>query len=240
MNTTTLTWPPQFTIKKSTRARYAKLKASVRDGLELVVPARFNQKAIPEILETNKVWIERQLAKINVQRKSIDSRALPDEIHLPPLRQHWKVRYVKSDNKKLQILERPNHEVVLLGNIENKNACKILLRTWVRQKADVYLPHRIEHLSEKTGLTFKKVTIRNQRSRWGSCTATKTINLNYKLIFLPLHLSDHIIIHELCHTVHMDHSTRFWRLVAKFDDAWKKHSHEARDGDKYIPLWALE
>ncbi len=100
------------------------------------------------------------------------------------------------------------------------------------------MPLRLAVLSQQTGLDFSSVSIRNQRSRWGSCSTLKAINLSYKLIYLPVPLLDHIMIHELCHTIHMNHSGKFWRLVAQFDPEWKLHCHETRSGDKYIPLWA--
>jgi predicted metal-dependent hydrolase len=233
-----LNWPPEFTLKKSVRARHVRLKASVQHGLELVVPMRFNQKRIPEILEVNKLWIEKQLDKIQQERKDIEAATLPAEIIFPVTGQSWKINYIQSDNKKLQILMRPQQELVLLGNISNKDVCKKLLLSWTLNQAKIYLPLVLQELSEQTRLPFKTVSIRNQRSRWGSCSSEKMINLNYKLLFLPAHLARHIIIHELCHTVHMNHSSKFWRLVSTFDCDWKSNSQDTRRAEKYIPLWA--
>lgn len=233
-------WPPAFTLKKSARARHVKLKASARHGLEVVVPLRFNQKYIPEILETNKAWIEKQLAKIQIELETHDQETLPETISFPIAKEVWKIFYVKSNNKKLQLLVRPQRELVLLGNIDNKETCKKLLLTWTMQQAKNHLPLLLEKISKEINLSFEKVMIRNQRSRWGSCSNKKLINLNFKLLFLPVHLVKHILIHELCHTKQMDHSAKFWRLVSTFDPDWKTHSQEARRGDKFIPLWAQE
>jgi len=238
INYTHLTnWPPLYTLKKSARARYVKLKASVRHGLELVVPLRFNQKHIPEILESNKSWIEKQLAKIREELQTSHLETLPNELILPALNQTWKLIYIKSNNKKVQLLTRPQRELVFLGNIENQSLCKKVLRLWVKDLAKTYLPTRLQDLSEKTQLPYKNIVIRGQRSRWGSCSTQKIINLNYKLLFLSSDLVDHIIIHELCHTIHMNHSAKFWRLVASFDTQWKQHSREVRRAEKHVPTW---
>jgi predicted metal-dependent hydrolase len=239
-NTSLIAWPPQFTLKKSPRSRNVKLKASARHGLELIVPMRFNQKSIPEILETNKAWIEKQLKNIQAELNAIDSQVLPDAITLPSLNQIWKIQYLKSDNKKLRLMTRPQQELVLFGNTEDKNLCKKLLGAWVRKQAKIYLPARLATLSQQTQLDFSNVTIRSQRSRWGSCSTEKAINLNFKLLFLPTQLVDHILIHELCHTKHMNHSGKFWRLVASHDPQWKFHCHETRRADKLVPLWVSE
>jgi predicted metal-dependent hydrolase len=235
-----LSWPPIYTLKKSARTRHIKLKASARYGLELVVPLRFNQKTIPDILETNKQWIEKQLAKIQLELNTLNQQILPSEILLPLLNQSWRILYLKGDSKKLRLLINPNHELILFGNTDDKNNCKKLLNIWVKNQAKTFITERLAYLSQKTGLSYSSSTIRNQRSRWGSCSSNKSINLNFKLLFLPTPLVDHIIIHELCHTIHMNHSGKFWRLVASFDSNWKQHCRDTRQADKLIPAWARE
>ena len=73
---------------------------------------------------------------------------------------------------------------------------------------------RLQHFSKQYGFSYHKLSIRNQKSRWGSCSRKGDISLNYRIIFLPERLADYIIVHELCHTREMNHSKRFWALVA--------------------------
>jgi predicted metal-dependent hydrolase len=240
MTSDIIAWPPAYIIKKHPRARYVKLKTSIKHGLELVVPKRFNQKEIPAILEINKAWIIKQLTKIRAEAEIYKNTALPDEIVFAASNQRWKINYIETASKKLRLLTRPHAELVLFGNIKDKNLGKKLLVTWVKQQAKIFLTMRLQQLSEISGLGYSSISIRNQRSRWGSCTVQKAINLNYKLIFLPSELNDHIILHELCHTVHMNHSASFWRLVAKFDPDWKNHSKETRKADKFMPPWLAD
>ena len=74
---------------------------------------------------------------------------------------------------------------------------------------------RIAHFNKEYGFVFKKISIRNQKTRWGSCSKTGTISFNYKIALLPPQLRDYIIVHELCHVGEMNHSRRFWALVAR-------------------------
>lgn len=85
----------------------------------------------------------------------------------------------------------------------------------LRADAKAYLPARIEELARQCGLRYGKVTIRAARSKWGSCTAQNNISLSLFLMTLPPHLRDYVIIHELCHTVHHNHSAKFHALVDK-------------------------
>lgn len=232
------TWPPAFTVVKSTRVRSVRLKASVRHGLELVVPVRFNHNKIPSILEEHKPWITKNLASIQKQLRALPKQVLPHEIYLPAIDQEWRFHYVASDIKTIRIIRRPKQEIALFGAIENQDLCKQALAVWAKKLGKKYLPERLKEISKRIDLPYASVAIRGQRSRWGSCSADKDINLNYKLLFLPSELVDHILIHELCHTVHLNHSSKFWRLVAKFDPQWKENSRQVRLAEQFVPLWA--
>lgn len=88
----------------------------------------------------------------------------------------------------------------------------------LRAQAKASLPQRVAYFAAKHSLSYGRVTIRAARSKWGSCTAEGNISLSLYLMTLPEHLRDYVIIHELCHTVHHNHSSRFHALVDKLTD----------------------
>lgn len=83
-----------------------------------------------------------------------------------------------------------------------------------KKKSLNFIRERIEVLNNYYKFKFNKISIRNQKTRWGSCSKKASLNFNYKIIFLPLDLADYIIIHELCHLKEFNHSLKFWNLVA--------------------------
>ena len=89
----------------------------------------------------------------------------------------------------------------------------IELHMW--QQAARQLPKRVADLAELHGIEVMRVTVRNQRSRWGSCSRRGTISLNWRLIQTPEQVRDYIILHELAHRRHMNHSQRFWQEVER-------------------------
>lgn len=84
-----------------------------------------------------------------------------------------------------------------------------------KKEALVLVKAKLEYWNEFYGFTYKQVTIRNQSTRWGSCSAKGNLNFHYRILFLPESLVDYLIVHELCHLKAFNHSARFWSLVAK-------------------------
>jgi predicted metal-dependent hydrolase len=91
---------------------------------------------------------------------------------------------------------------------------------------------RLSHFNEYYKLTWNRVAIRNQRRCWGSCSAKKNLNFNYKLLFLPEHLRDYVIVHELCHLTHLHHGKDFWDLVEEQLPNYKELFTELRALDR--------
>ena len=84
-----------------------------------------------------------------------------------------------------------------------------------KEAARALVHRKLEAWNAHYGFTYRKVFIKNQRSRWGSCSRQGNLNFNYRIVQLPEHLSDYLIVHELCHLKEMNHSKRFWDLVAE-------------------------
>ena len=231
-------WPPPYTIIRLKRARHVKVKVSLQKGLEIVVPVQFNEKDMPKLLKINKPWILKKLTQIYQEIREIRTSPLPAQINLAAVRQCWKVRY-KSSSSEITVTSNPKQKTLTLtGKIKNKWECLRHLNTWVEEQAQKSLIAKLKRVSRQTGLPFTDAIIRNQSSRWASCTLSKRIYLNYKLIFLPATLCKHIFIHELCHTVHLNHSKKFWRLVAKHDAHWEKRKEDMQNSEKFLPPFA--
>jgi predicted metal-dependent hydrolase len=128
--------------------------------------------------------------------------------------------------------------LVVAGAVHDPWACRAALQRWLARRASLDLGARLEGMSATTGLFYRRVRIGNQRTRWASCSRTGTISLNQKLLLLPEHLVDYVFIHELCHTVFLDHSRRFWGLVRAWRPDFRQLERELRhDAPRYVPGW---
>ena len=101
-----------------------------------------------------------------------------------------------------------------------------------KEAARALILERLEYFNQFYNLKWNRVAIRNQRRCWGSCSAKGNLNFNYKILFLPSHLADYIIVHELCHLTHLNHGKDFWDLVATQLPKYVDLLHELRALDK--------
>lgn len=100
-----------------------------------------------------------------------------------------------------------------------------------KEAARQLIIERLQHHNQHYNLQWNRVAIRNQRRCWGSCSSKKNLNFNYKILFLPPHLQDYIVVHEMCHLVHLNHGADFWSLVCEKLPSAKQHSRELRHFD---------
>lgn len=126
-----------------------------------------------------------------------------------------------SKNKQQIIVQLPSGKT--LASADVVRAIRDVSLQALRLEAKSYLPKRLEYLAKKYDFEYEKVRFSHASSRWGSCSSTGTISLNIALMKLPFELIDYVLIHELSHTVQMNHSADFWGLVESADPKYKIH-----------------
>ncbi len=105
-------------------------------------------------------------------------------------------------------------------------------KEYAKHKADalIFVTNKIVELNKIYGYNYSKISIKNQKTRWGSCSVRGNLNFNYRIIFLPERLADYIIIHEICHLGQLNHSRNFWNLVARACPDYKQARKELKTG----------
>jgi predicted metal-dependent hydrolase len=231
---------PAHSVRVSTRAKRARLVVTAAEGLVVVVPRGFPVRRVPELLRTHAAWVERALARTAERRGHLDALAdspLPERIELPGVGLLWTVdaRATASAGVRGRL---SGDTLVLSGNVSDRAACHAAMRRAVARAASERLPLQLGGVELETGWSASKVSVRRQRTRWGSCSARGAISLNESLAYLPARLVRYVLVHELAHTRRLDHSPAFWRLVEVHDACWRDARRELREAWRHIPAWA--
>ncbi|MBM3162665.1 MAG: M48 family metallopeptidase [Chlorobi bacterium] len=230
-----------YTLRVSSRAVHPRLKMVPHEGLHVVVPCWYPMKRIEELLFLHRAWIaaaEARIERVNAAMDAACRALLPESIIFHCTGEQWRVSYREQDTcRRVQAIEASGRELVLSGRTSNPDLCRSGLRLWLRRKAGRELLPILHELARGNAFRFEKAAIRMQKSRWGSCSSKGVISLNSNLLFLPYRLSESVMLHELCHTVHLDHSRSFRELLDCHDPLWREHDRELKSAWQYIPRW---
>ncbi|MHB9096718.1 MAG: M48 family metallopeptidase [Syntrophales bacterium] len=229
-----------YRIRTSARAKNVRLQLSAKDGLTVVVPLNFNLRRIPAIVEEKRAWIEthrRQLADSAAAGAPAPGPALPERIELPALGESWEVDYQPAKTRTVGVIADQPGRIVVYGAVHDGDACRRVLKLWLQRRTREELVPLLAHLAGKNGFTFGEVFIRGQKTRWASCSSGGTISLSFKLLFLDRDAVRCVLLHELCHTVLLNHSPRFWALLEGYEPAYKAINKRMREGWKRVPAW---
>jgi predicted metal-dependent hydrolase len=225
-----------FSVRQSPRARRLSIKVFPRGRVEVIVPRRTSAKAVREFVESHRNWIRDTRAAFAAEHPP-EPFALPTSVHLPAIERSFCVRYERDDGAGGVRYRVVGNTVVLSGYTGNEGQCVAALKRWLASLGKKeYLP-RLRGLSEETGNPFRKLHVRGQKTCWGSHSSTGTISLNYCLMFLEPRLLRYVMIHELCHARHMNHSASFWRLVGSFERNYRHLDKSLNTSWKRIPTW---
>lgn len=207
-------WLPSYNIKESQRAKYVRICAQCNGSLELIVPRnRPSVQTIIDFIKSKKYWIQKHILENSITLEN--KRNLQRVLHIKVDNEIWHIAYIKHDITKL-ITDKNSKICAIYGYNNNPELARKKLFSWLKSHAREKLEPFLNNLALEMNLGYSKLNIRAQKTIWGSCNAKGNISLNFKLIFLERALCEYILVHELCHLKHLDHSTKFWKLVEKY------------------------
>lgn len=172
-------------------------------------PLRMSTKAIQGFVEKHTAWLEKKQAEIlNAPTPIPAKQYLPGETFLY-LGKEYPLEIISGQHKKLTLDEH-----FKLAASAHKNA-ELIFQNWYRKQALSIITERVKYFADQHQFHYAKVSITSARTRWGSCSSKGTLSFSWRLILTPLELVDYVVVHELAHTMHPNHSKRFWELVEK-------------------------
>lgn len=247
-------------VRRSARSRRPRLSLSPQGGLSLIIPAAWPLARARALAPDFLPWLERAWPRFAASRPE---PALPEKIALPLSARELAVApagdfaagraasgeaaslvRVGAGSRRVLLLER-DERLRLFGATDDLALCAQALGRWCRAEASRLLPPHLAALALTHGFAVPVVSVRDQRSRWGSCsrgrggTAEPHIQLNWRALLLTRPLLDHLCFHELCHLRHMDHSPAYRAELARVSPDWARLERGLSRAWRELPFWAL-
>ena len=225
-----------WNVRISRRARRMSMRVFPGGRVEVVVPPGAGVPAIERFVARHRDWAERRARELLKLAPKAAERQ-PRNIELALLGRSWTVDYVPGRRARAEPVGDASIRVHA-PQPDGRHASDALV-PWLTRLAHVELSARLHPLAREIGIDYGRMVVRRQRTRWGSCSTRGTISLNVCLMFQRPDVVRYLMIHELCHRRHMDHSRRFWSLVASFEPGWKPLDVELLQGWRHVPAWVF-
>ena len=194
----------EYSVRRSPRARRIRVSVDPHDGIQVVLPQRAAAREAEAAIIELRPWIEKRLAEAEEVRQRIAARGNT----VPFLGQD--LRLVTEAGR-----TRAHRKGDALHVPKDPRKRRDAIERWYRRTARAEIAPRLDLATRAIGKPYSALTIRGQRTRWGSCSATGAMSFNWRLLLGPEDVLDYVIWHEACHLLVMDHSPRFWSLVER-------------------------
>jgi predicted metal-dependent hydrolase len=205
-----------YIIKRSYRARLVWLTYKAESGLHVTVPRNYNLNDLPDFLRRNARWIIKHSRSAKLLSEKI-SGGLGDSLLL----QGRSVPVVRRQCEGRESMDFDGQALTLDLNDPTGDGGR-LVRPWLENRARPVIRQKAEAWALRLGVKYERISIRNQRTRWGSCSRLGNLSFNWRLIMVPEPVLDYVVIHELCHLKEMNHQKSFWKQVALYCPQWRE------------------
>lgn len=200
-----------YRVRRSDRARRVRVRVDGTTGIEVVLPRRAPEREAAAAVRQLRPWIERRVAELERTRALVAARGAS----VPYLGETLRL---VAEPQRTRVHRRDDLLLVPAG--DHRDA----LERWFRRRAQEEIAPRLDHATAVAGTAYTKLTIRGQRTRWASCSTNGGMSFNWRLLMAPAPVLDYVVWHEVCHLEVMDHSPRFWALLASRWPDYREHS----------------
>ena len=214
-----------YTLKRSDRAKHARLEVRPAEGLTVVLPAGYRPERARELVLRKQRWVVAKLGTFG-QAALVQKAPLKAGDRLPYLGRSMKIESRESGAGASGIHVGEDRLVVWIAPGDTLH---VPLERWYREQAKRKIEPMVAELSRLMGLRYNRVALKSQRTLWGSCSRKRNLNFNWRLIMTPEQVIEYVVIHELAHLKQMNHSPRFWQIVERHCPNWREHRKWLRD-----------
>lgn len=209
--------PVPYEVRHSSEATQPRIDVDI-NGVLVVIPS--DASLDPEtLLRENAAWVVEKKQKFDRFRERIPDREFVPGEMFP----------FQGEPHEVVVEQRPASEVVdselrLAKHHVEDTSIQRALETLYRRKARGWFEEQANRLAQEMGVKYEKIEVRNQRTKWGSCSTTGTLGLNWRLLMAPPEVAKYVVIHELVHLREQNHTDEFWSFVEEYDPQYEEHN----------------
>ncbi len=230
--------PIPYQLKVSAKARQVYLRVEPGRGLQVTIPKRYAKRSIPALVESQRSWITEALIDLDKKTPAIYRQWPPPQLELHMCETMVNVGYTHTPNADMASATwKSSSQLHVQADTDNKPLVATCIAGALKPKAKLLLAPWLEDCARRSGLHYKRLMIRGQRTVWGSYSSSGTLSLNYKLLFLKPDVVDYVLLHELAHTKHLDHSPAFWQFVSELKPHALELDQELKNSGELVPPW---
>ena len=212
----------EYEVRRSSDASEPRIDVDIH-GVRVVIPDSDDTRP-EELLKENAAWVTEKVGKYDAYREQIPERRFEKGAVFPYL----------GEEHEVTVEQRPSSEVCdgeirLAAHHVEQTSVKRALESFYRRKARERFEDRADHFAAEMAVEYKQIHVRNQRTKWGSCSTSGTLGLNWRLMMAPPEIVDYVVIHELGHLREANHNDTFWSVVAEHDPNYKDHAEWLRE-----------
>ncbi|MBA2564550.1 MAG: M48 family metallopeptidase, partial [Gemmatimonadetes bacterium] len=200
-------------------------------------PLRWPLAEVPGALERHARWIARTLARQRRRSLAASRLRVADGERLGLLGEELTLRFLPdpSADARSRVWRDGSEILVSHPPLAEPSPCAPL-RAWLRAVAAREIPARVDAAAAAIGLHPERVSVRDQRTKWGACSASRGVSLNWRLVLAPTAVLDYVVVHELCHLRELNHSPRFWALVGRHRPGFEAQRAWLRDNGAALDI----
>lgn len=225
----------EFVIEYRKR-KTMQIQIELNGSVKVKAPKGMKDENVLKSVKTKGKWIVQKLAEISKNDYRREEKEFVSGELFMYLGREYPLEIIIDDSTKKPEIKIVNDELYITNKSKDIDALKIATEQWYRSKTSEIILERVEYYQKYFNVKPNNIKVKEQKKRWASCSSKRNLNFNWRCSMAPEWVIDYVVVHEMCHLIHMNHSSDFWQLVENIIPDYKRGREWLRSNGKRMVL----